>query len=160
MNAEKSGISDENLTGEDLSEESLSETFFDVHQASRFLRINEKKIYALANAGKLPGTKVTGKWLFPKRDLETLIKGQASQTLKKFSAEYALHKNVLLVAGSDDPAMYMVQGLLHSRHPAYVLFSASVGSGEGLRLLNDGYCHVALSHLYDHASDEYNFPFI
>lgn len=137
-----------------------SPTFFDVHQASRFLHINEKKIYALAKAGKLPGTKVTGKWLFPKRDLEVLIEGQALQTLRKFSTEYVLNRNVLLVAGSDDPAMYMVQGLLHSRYPEFVLFLASLGSGEGLRLLRDGYCHIALSHLYDHETGEYNFPFI
>ena len=145
---------------EGLSQGNLSETFFDVHKASRFLHINEKKIYALANAGKLPGTKVTGKWLFPKRDLEALIEGQAAQTLRKFSAEYALHRNVLLVGGSDDPAMYMAQGLLHSWHPEFVLFSASLGSGEGLRLLREGYCHIALSHLYDHETGEYNFPFI
>ena len=155
MNVEKGGISEENLKGE-----SLSETFFDVHQTSRFLHINEKKVYALVKSGKLPGTKVTGKWLFPKSELEALIQGQAAQTLMKFSAEYALHSNVLLVAGSDDPAMYVVQGLLHSRHPEFVLFSASLGSGEGLRLLRDGYCHIALSHLYDHETGEYNFPFI
>jgi excisionase family DNA binding protein len=143
-----------------LSQGNLSETFFDVHQASRLLHINEKKIYTLANAGKLPGTKVTGKWLFPKRDLEALVEGQATQTLRKFSSEYVLHRNVLLVGGSDDPAMYMVQGLLHSRHPGLVLFSASLGSGEGLRLLREGYCHIALSHLYDHETGDYNFPFI
>ena len=137
-----------------------TDIFFDVHKVSRFLHINEKKIYALAKEGKLPGTKVTGKWLFPKKDLEAFIEGHATQTLKKFSSEYALHRNVLLIAGSDDPAMYLIQGLLHSRHPEFVLFSASLGSGEGLRLLKDGFCHIALSHLYDHESGEYNFPFI
>ena len=137
-----------------------TDMFFDVHQVSRLLHINEKKIYALAKEGKLPATKVTGKWLFPKKDLEEFIEGQATQTLKKFSSEYALRRNVLLVAGSDDPAMYMIQGMLHSRHPEFVLFSASLGSGEGLRLLREGFCHIALSHLYDHETGEYNFPFV
>ena len=142
------------------SNNAFSDSFFDVHQVSQFLHINEKKIYALAKEGKLPGTKVTGKWLFPKKELEAFIEGQATQTLKRFSSEYALNRNVLLVAGSDDPAMYLLQGMLHSRHPGFVLFSASLGSGEGLRLLRDGFCHIALSHLYDHESGEYNFPFI
>jgi excisionase family DNA binding protein len=137
-----------------------TDLFFDVHQVSRLLHINEKKIYALAGQGKLPATKVTGKWLFPKRDLESYIEEQATQTLRKFSSEYALHKNVLLVAGSDDPLMYLIQGMLHSRHPEFVLFSASLGSGEGMRLLKEGYCHIALSHLYDQQAGEYNFPFI
>ncbi len=42
--------------------------FMSAKQAAAYLQINEKKIYELANEGQIPGTKVTGKWLFP-RDL-------------------------------------------------------------------------------------------
>ena len=56
-----------------------SDMFFDVHQVSRLLHINEKKIYALAKEGRLPGTKVTGKWLFPKKELEAFIKKVGDQ---------------------------------------------------------------------------------
>ncbi|MBT8491328.1 MAG: helix-turn-helix domain-containing protein, partial [Deltaproteobacteria bacterium] len=31
-----------------------------------FLKINEKKVYSFAQGGKLPGTKVMGKRIFPK----------------------------------------------------------------------------------------------
>ncbi len=34
-------------------------------QVAGYLGINEKKIYALAKAGKIPCTRVTGKWTFP-----------------------------------------------------------------------------------------------
>jgi excisionase family DNA binding protein len=137
-----------------------TDSFLDVHEASRLLHINEKKIYTLAREGKLPGTKVTGKWLFPRRELEDLLHEQAAQTLKKFSLGYARRRRVLLIAGSDDPALYMAQGILHGKQPDYVLFSASLGSGEGLRLLHENYCHAALSHLYDEESNDYTFPFI
>ncbi|KPJ83345.1 MAG: hypothetical protein AMS17_17675 [Spirochaetes bacterium DG_61] len=138
-----------------------SETqFITARDVSRLLDINEKKVYALAQQGKIPGTKITGKWLFPKTELEQFLRRKATSTLKKFSTEFALAKNILLVAGSDDPIMYPVQGIIHSLHPDFVLFSASVGSSEGLRLLSKSFCHIALSHLYDQESDDYTFPFI
>jgi putative molybdopterin biosynthesis protein len=42
--------------------------FMTVRQVASYLQINEKKIYALVNAGEIPASKATGKWLFP-RDL-------------------------------------------------------------------------------------------
>lgn len=105
--------------------------FLSARDVSQLLGINGKKVYTLAHEGKIPGTKVTGKWLFPKRELEELLRTKAQQTIKRFSFEYAVNKNLLLIAGSDDPLMYMVQGLLHSMYPHFVLFSASVGSAEG-----------------------------
>ncbi len=143
------------------SDNGFSETqFISTREVSRLLDINEKKVYALAQEGKIPCTKVTGKWLFPKKDLEGFLRRKATNTLKKFSTEFALAKNILLVAGSDDPVIYPLQGIFHSLHHDFVLFSASVGSGEGLRLLKKSFCHIALSHLYDHEADDYNFSTI
>jgi excisionase family DNA binding protein len=134
--------------------------FISVRDVSRLLHINEKKVYTLAQEGKIPGTKVTGKWLFPKRELEELMRIRATQPLSRFFEEYAPYKNVVLLAGSDDPVIGMVQGLLHTMYPEYAFFSASVGSGEGLRLLKNNYCHIALSHLFDQNTEDFNFPFI
>ncbi len=134
--------------------------FISARDVSRFLNINEKKVYALAQEGKIPGTKITGKWLFPKTELEQFLRRKATDTLDKFSTEFALTKNILLIAGSDDPIMYPVQGIIHTLHPDFVLFSASVGSSEGLRLLSKSFCHIALSHLYDQDSNDYTFPFL
>ncbi len=134
--------------------------FISARDVSRLLNINEKKVYTLAQEGKIPCTKVTGKWLFPKKDLEGFLHRKAKDTLKKFSTEFALAKNILLIAGSDDPILYPLQGILHDLHHDFVLFSASIGSGEGLRLLKKSFCHIALSHLYDHEADDYNFPAI
>jgi len=49
-------------------------------EASQLLNINEKKVYALAQEGKLPGTKVTGKWIFPRPELEEYLRSMAQQT--------------------------------------------------------------------------------
>lgn len=134
--------------------------FMSARDVSRLLDVNEKKVYTLAQGGKIPGTKITGKWLFPKTELEQFLRRKARSTLRKFSTEFAMVKNILLVAGSDDPIMYPVQGIIHSLHPDFVLFLASVGSSEGLRLLGRSFCHVALSHLHDQESGDFTFPFL
>lgn len=134
--------------------------FLTVKEVSDLLHINEKKIYALALAGKIPGTKVTGKWLFPKDELQDHLRNKARQTVQRFSTEFARDRQVILLSGSDDPVISMMQGIFHSQHPDIALYSSSVGSGEGLQHLKDGYCHIALSHLYHPEQDDYNFPFI
>lgn len=134
--------------------------FLTVKEVSSLLHINEKKVYSLVQAGKLPGTKVTGKWLFPEEELQDHLKDKAKKTLARFSTEFARDKNIILLSGSDDPVISAIQGIFHSQHPDIAVYSSSVGSGEGLRLLKDGFCHIALSHLYDPETGDYTFPFI
>jgi putative molybdopterin biosynthesis protein len=131
-----------------------------VKEASQLLKINEKKLYSLLGEGKLPGTKVTGKWLFPRAELEQFMSGKAHETVKRSFWESLINKKVLLVCGSDDPVIAMAQGLFHSIEPELILFSSSVGSREGIRLLRDGFCTIAVSHLYDHDQADFTFPFI
>lgn len=129
-------------------------------EASQLLNINEKKVYALAQEGRIPGTKVTGKWIFPRAELEEYLRLQARHTLRKSFFESVINQKVILVCGSDDPALCMAQGCFHREHPDYTLFSSSVGSGEGLRLLSEGFCHLAVCHLYDPDTGDFNFPFL
>lgn len=138
----------------------INREFLTAKEAAAFLSINEKKIYTLAQGGKLPGTKITGKWIFPKADLEIFLRSKAQESVRKSFFESVINKSVVLVCGSDDPIMSMAQGLFHGKHPEFTLFSSSVGSGEGLKLLKDGFCHIALSHLFDHLTGDFNFPFI
>lgn len=45
-------------------------------EASSYLRLNPKRIQALARSGKLPGRRVGRKWLFDRRELEALVGGR------------------------------------------------------------------------------------
>jgi molybdopterin-binding protein len=45
----------------------------DTADASRYLRLNPKRVQALARAGRLPGRRVGRKWLFDRRELERLL---------------------------------------------------------------------------------------
>jgi len=131
-----------------------------VKEAAKLLNINEKKLYALAGSGILPGTKVTGKWIFPRTELEQFVKAKALETIRSSFLGSLVNKKVLLISGSDDPIISMAQGLFHSLNPEFLLFSSSVGSREGIRLLRDGFCTIALSHLYDHQAGDFTFPFL
>ncbi len=45
-------------------------------EASAYLRLNPKRIQALARSGKLPGRRVGRKWLFDRRELEATLGGR------------------------------------------------------------------------------------
>ncbi len=70
-----------------------------VHQAADYLQLNEKKIYALVSEGKIPATKVTGKWMFPRELVDRWILN---------SAHGGVLTDRLIISGSDDPLLYRV----------------------------------------------------
>ncbi len=64
--------------------------YLSARDAPLILGINEKKVYALAQAGKLPGTKVTGKWLFLRKELDELLHSLALRKVRRFLMESSL----------------------------------------------------------------------
>lgn len=102
-------------------------SFMSVKQVAEYLQLNEKKIYALVSEGKIPATKVTGKWLFP-RDL-------VDQWLLE-SAHGGLLTDRLVLAGSDDPLVYRAVMLLTNEMQWRALISYTpTGTQLGLSLL-------------------------
>lgn len=101
--------------------------FMTVKQVARYLQVNEKKVYSLVREGKIPASKLTGKWLFP-RDL-------VDQWLLE-SSHGGLLTDRIVVAGSDDPLLFraitQVANSLQSR--ALISYTAT-GSQLGLSLL-------------------------
>ncbi|MDX1433675.1 MAG: helix-turn-helix transcriptional regulator [Gammaproteobacteria bacterium] len=101
-----------------------------VRQVAEYLQVNEKKVYALASEGKIPGTKITGKWLFP-RDL-------VDQWLLE-SSHGGVLTDRLVLAGSDDPLLHRVLGHLAAEIGARAFYSYTpTGTRLGLSLLSSG----------------------
>jgi putative molybdopterin biosynthesis protein len=101
--------------------------FMSVKQAAAYLQVNEKKIYALVREGKIPATKLTGKWLFP-RDL-------VDQWLLE-SSHGGLLTDRIVVAGSDDPLLFRAVTQVATTLQSEALISyAATGSQLGLTLL-------------------------
>lgn len=112
--------------------------FMSVREAADYLHVNEKKVYALAAEGKIPGTKITGKWLFP-RDL-------VDQWLTQ-SSHGGVFTDRLLVCGAEDVLMTRLSTRLSAALDARgIVAHSATGTRLGLSLLAAGRCDVALVH--------------
>ncbi|MHB8836626.1 MAG: substrate-binding domain-containing protein [Candidatus Methylomirabilia bacterium] len=138
----------------------MPDTFLTTKEVAEHLGIHEKQVYALVKAGKIPASRVTGKWLFPRRVLDEWIEQNAMEGLSAARTRGKRIEGVLLAAGSHDPVLDILQSHLAVHHPGVVLFSASTGSTEGLRMLNLGHTDLAWSHLVDPETGEYNIPHV
>jgi putative molybdopterin biosynthesis protein len=102
--------------------------FMNVRQVAHYLQINEKKVYALVNEGRIPATRLTGKWLFP-RDL-------VDQWLLE-SSHGGLLTDRIVIAGSDDPLLYRAVTLMAAELQGRALVSyAAIGTQLGLSVLS------------------------
>ena len=101
--------------------------FMNVRQVAQYLQINDKKVYALVNEGRIPATRLTGKWLFP-RDL-------VDQWLLE-SSHGGLLTDRIVIAGSDDPLLARAVTLIAAELQGRALVSyAAIGTQLGLSVL-------------------------
>ncbi len=126
-------------------------------EVAAYLGINEKKVYYLVKAGKIPCTRVTGKWIFPKNLIDQWIEESTTGPLRKQMEE---ERPFLLAAGSDDPSLGILQELYLRYQAPTSLFLATVGSSAGLEAIRNGVADLALAHLLDPATGEYNLPYL
>jgi excisionase family DNA binding protein len=129
-------------------------------EVARYLGIHEKQVYALIKSKRIPSTRVTGKWVFPRKLIEEWIESNAKTGLEQARRKSRKIEGALLASGSNDPILDMLQTYLRKSHPEFYIFSANTGSTEGLKALNMGYTDIAWSHLLDPKSGEYNIPFL
>ena len=64
-------------------------------EASLLLHLNVKRVQALARAGKLPGRRVGRKWLFDRRDLDTMLGRSAAPGGLDISARNQLRGRIV-----------------------------------------------------------------
>ena len=102
--------------------------FLTVPQLAALLHINEKKVYQLAGDGELPGTKITGKWIFPRRLIEDWITENCHS---------GVLNDRLIVTGSEDRLIHRVFNRYATEVQTNALVSYSpCGTRHGLRMLD------------------------
>jgi excisionase family DNA binding protein len=143
-----------------LGENAMSEEMMNTKEVAQYLGIHEKQVYALIRAKKIPASRVTGKWLFPKKVIDGWIETSARSGLAAARQKSGRIAGALLAAGSNDPVLDILQTSLRKAHPEYFLFSANTGSKAGLEALKKGYIDIAWSHLLDPLTGEYNIPYL
>jgi len=129
-------------------------------EVAQYLGVHEKQVYALIKSKRIPSTRITGKWVFPRKLIDEWIESNAQAGLGEARQKSKRMAGALLASGSNDPILDMLHTRMRKTYPEFYVFSANTGSTEGLRALNKGYTDIAWSHLYDPKSGEYNVPFL
>ncbi len=104
--------------------------YMTVKEAAIYLHLNEKKVYQLASDGHLPATKVTGKWLFPRKLIDRWLLE---------SSHHGVLSDRLLLSGSDDPLLKagLLRVMQQQQHQALYSYMPT-GTQAGLSLLAQG----------------------
>ncbi len=104
--------------------------YMTVKEAALYLHLNEKKVYQLASDGHLPATKVTGKWLFPRKLIDCWLLE---------SSHHGVLSDRLLLSGSDDPLLRagLLRLMQQQQHQALYSYMPT-GTQAGLSLLAQG----------------------
>lgn len=138
----------------------MTREMFTTKEVAEYLSINEKQVYRLIKDKKIPATRITGKWLFPKNLVEEWIMSNARESVEDVKHPKNSPENQVVIAGSNDIALELLVKNASLQHPQYTFSISSIGSLAGLIALRNGGCHIAATHLLDQETGEYNSSFI
>jgi excisionase family DNA binding protein len=113
-------------------------------EAADYLRLKERKLYELVSRGAIPCTKVTGRWLFPKAELDRWLAASVSAP-EGLGAAAALP----IVGGSNDPLLDWAL-----RESGSGLATLPEGSEAGLARFASGEVIAAAIHLHALEDDD------
>jgi excisionase family DNA binding protein len=119
----------------------------ELKEVAAYLRVGERTVYELVKQKKIPCSRVTGKWLFPKRLIDLWI----DQNTESAGLEKSAPASSRVVAGSHDPLLEWAV-----RESGCEMAMLSGGSRSGLARLYGGEAVIAGVHLFDAPSDSFN----
>lgn len=111
---------------------------FTTAEAASYLRLKERKIYEMVAEGTVPCTKVTGRWLFPKTELDHWLASSISRP-----AGLSKPQPAPIVGGSHDPLLEWAL-----RESGSGLATLAVGSEAGFARFTAGETVAASMHLH------------
>ena len=138
----------------------MTEEMMSTKEVAHYLGIHEKQVYALIKSKRIPSTRVTGKWIFPRKLIDEWIELNTQKGLGQAKEKSRRIEGAFLASGSNDPILDMLQTYMRQTYPEFYIFSSNTGSTDGMKALNKGYTDLAWSHLLDPKSGEYNIPFL
>ncbi|MDX1432371.1 MAG: helix-turn-helix transcriptional regulator [Gammaproteobacteria bacterium] len=129
----------------------MTRELMNTREIADYLRIKERKVYDLVAKGRIPCTRVTGKWLFPKPLIDRWL-GEHAEGAPALAAGVDAPP---IITGSHDPLLDWAAR--ESGSSLAVLFNGSLA---GLEHLAAGQAMLCGMHVYDADSGEYNIPFV
>lgn len=141
----------------------MKNDYMTTKEVADYLGVHEKQVYALIKENKIPCTRLTGKWIFPRHLVDEWLELDARSSVGMTEEKEGVKPrqgNYILAAGSNDPILDILLNDMQRISPGINIFSSSTGSTEGIALLAKGITDVAFCHLLDPETGEYNIPFI
>ena len=117
-------------------------------EVAQYLRVRERRIYELIRTRQIPCTRVSGKWLFPRKAVDAWLAQQVEY-------EGAPLTPPPVVAGSHDPLLEWAL-----RESDCGLAMMTTGSLSGLTRLETGDAVVAGMHVRDDETGSFNVPMV
>jgi excisionase family DNA binding protein len=118
--------------------------FLTTSEAADYLRLGERKLYELVTAGGIPCSKVTGKWLFPRHELDLWVLSGLARPAGMIAADPPP-----IVGGSQDDLLEW-----SLRESGSGLASLAEGTARGVERLQRGEVIAAAVHFHSPAISE------
>ncbi len=112
--------------------------FLTTSEAAGYLRLGERKLYELVTSGAIPCSKVTGKWLFPRHELDLWV----LSGLARPAGMLALEPPPIVGGSQDDLLEWSL------RESGSELASLNEGTGRGVERLMRGEVIAAAVHFH------------
>lgn len=126
--------------------------FLTTSEAADYVRLGERKLYELVTSGQIPCSKVTGKWLFPRQELDLWVLSGLSRPAGMIAADPPP-----IVGGSQDDLLEWTL-----RESGSGLASLTEGTARGVDRLQRGEVIAAAVHFHgdDVAAEDANVAVI
>ncbi|MDP1881734.1 MAG: helix-turn-helix transcriptional regulator [Bradyrhizobium sp.] len=126
--------------------------FLTTSEAADYVRLGERKLYELVTSGEIPCSKVTGKWLFPRQELDLWVLSGLSRPAGMIAADPPP-----IVGGSQDDLLEWTL-----RESGSGLASLTEGTARGVDRLQRGEVIAAAVHFHgdDVAAEDANVAVI
>jgi len=118
--------------------------FLTTSEAADYVRLGERKLYELVTEGAIPGSKVTGKWLFPRHELDLWVLSGLSRPAGMIAADPPP-----IVGGSQDDLLEWTL-----RESGSGLASLTEGTARGVDRLQRGEVIAAAIHFHSNEISE------
>jgi putative molybdopterin biosynthesis protein len=115
--------------------------FLTTSEAADYVRLGERKLYELVTEGAIPGSKVTGKWLFPRHELDLWVLSGLARPAGMIAADPPP-----IVGGSQDDLLEWIL-----RESGSGLASLAEGTARGVDRLQRGEAIAAAIHFHSNA---------
>ncbi|HOP85026.1 MAG TPA: helix-turn-helix transcriptional regulator [Syntrophorhabdaceae bacterium] len=116
-------------------------------ELSKYLKINEKKIYKLVQESKIPHIKIGGKIAFTR------------EIVNKWILENTEREKNIYIAGSDDVLLRRIIDI-YNKSGNVIAYYAPIGSINGLKALKENRATISCVHILDLEKKDYTLSYL